>query len=410
MESQTDSKTQVSKLPVGKLLSLVIGAAFIIFHFKLHWVLQAKKAAKIPRPVPVATKPKITTVTSLGRLEPKGEIIEISASAGAEGNVVRQILVEPGTKVKAGDTIAILDSRDRLAASLEGTKKQVAVAQANLAKVKAGAKKGEILAQKAAISRLQTSKNNNVAAQQATLSRLKAELNNAKIEYQRYRRLFKNGAVSASEQDSYYLDFTSAQQQVAEAQANLNRIQSSQQEQVVEAQANLNRITEVRPVDVAVAEAEVRSAQAAVDTAQAELDRAYIKSSQAGTAIEILTHPGEAISNTKGIVRIGQTDEMYAVAEVYESDVAKIKLGQRATITSDAIAKPLQGTVDRIGLEIERQEVVNTDPTANIDAKIVEVKVRLDPASSQQVAGLTNLLVDVTIELERQQIVGSKSL
>ena len=59
----------------------------------------------------------------------------------------------------------------------------------------------------------------------------------------------------------------------------------------------------------------------------------------------------------------------------------------------------LTGTVEQIGLEIERQEVVNTDPTANIDAKVVEVKVKLDEASSKQVAGLTNLLVNVQIQL-----------
>ncbi len=48
---------------------------------------------------------------------------------------------------------------------------------------------------------------------------------------------------------------------------------------------------------------------------------------------------------------------------------------------------------------MKRQEVINTDPAANIDAKIVEVKVRLDEESSQKVAGLTNLLVKVAIAL-----------
>ena len=66
---------------------------------------------------------------------------------------------------------------------------------------------------------------------------------------------------------------------------------------------------------------------------------------------------------------------MYAVTEVYESDIGKVKLGQSATVTSSAIEGKLTGTVEQIGLEIERQEVVNTDPTSNIDARVVEVKV-----------------------------------
>jgi HlyD family secretion protein len=46
---------------------------------------------------------------------------------------------------------------------------------------------------------------------------------------------------------------------------------------------------------------------------------------------------------------------------------------------------------------VQRQNIVNTDPSANINNRIVEVKVRLDEASSQKVAGLTNLQVKVAI-------------
>jgi HlyD family secretion protein len=46
---------------------------------------------------------------------------------------------------------------------------------------------------------------------------------------------------------------------------------------------------------------------------------------------------------------------------------------------------------------VQRQNIVNTDPSANIDNQIVEVKVRLDEASSQKVAGSTNLPVKVAI-------------
>ena len=151
-------------------------------------------------------------------------------------------------------------------------------------------------------------------AQTSTVSRIKAELNNAQVEYRRYEQLYKDGAISASERDSKYLALATAKEQVAEAQANLNRIKSSQQEQLAEAKATLNKIAEVRPVDVAVAEAEVRQAQAAVKTAQAELDRAYIKSPQAGTVIKAMIRPGEIVESNEGIVRIGQTKEMYAVS------------------------------------------------------------------------------------------------
>ena len=394
MEYTADNKIKSGK-PLIKIPALIIGLALLAGGVTAYRLTQTNTSESEP----IQTMPEITTVTALGRLEPKGEIIQISVSSGAEGNRIDELLVNEGDKIERGQVIAILDSRDRSLAALNQAREQVRVAQANLDLVKAGAKTGEIEAQQAAIARIEAELNNDILAQQSTVSRIEAELNNAQVEYQRYQQLYKDGAISASERDSRYLTLATAKEQLAEAQANLNRIKSSQQQQLAEAKATLNKIAEVRPVDVAVAEAEVRQTQAAVNTAQAELDRAYVKSPQAGTVIKILTRPGETVKSDEGIARIGQTDRMYAVAEVYESDINKIKLGQPVTVTSSAIDEKLTGTVEQIGLEIERQEVVNTDPTSNIDARVVEVKVKLDEASSQKVAGLTNLQVNARIEV-----------
>ena len=396
MEYTVDSKTKSSK-PLGKKIPLlIIGLALLVGGVAVYSLTQENTSES---EAPIQTMPEIKTVTALGRLEPSGEIVQISVSSAAEGNRIDELLVSEGDEVKAGQTIAILDSRDRLEAALNQAQEQVKVAQANLDLVKAGAKTGEIRAQEAAIARIEAERDNEIIAQQATVSRIEAEVNNAQVEYQRYEQLYRDGAISASEKDSKYLTLATAKEQLAEAQANLNRIKTAQEKQIAEAKATLNKIAEVRPVDVAVATAEVRQAQAAVKTAQAELDRAYIKSPQAGTVIKTLVRPGEIVSSDEGIARIGQIDQMYAVAEVYESDIGKVKVGQTVTVTSSAIYGKLKGTVERIGLEIERQNVVNTDPTSNIDARVVEVKVRLDDASSQKVAGLTNLQVKAQIEL-----------
>ena len=395
MEYTAENKSKSSKPLVKNIPALVISLVMIggVAVYRLT------QTSTTESEVPVQTMPEITTVTALGRLEPSGEIIQVSVSSGAEGNRLDELLVEVGDEIERGEVIAVLGSRDRYMAALSQSKEQVTVARANLDLVLAGAKTGEIRAQEAAIARIEAERSNDIMAQEATVSRMKAEVDNARVEYQRYEQLYKDGAISASERDSKYLTLKTTQEQLAEAQANLNRIKSAQQQQLAEAKATLNKIAEVRPVDIAVAEAEVRQAEAAVKTAQAELDRAYIKSPQAGTVIKILTRPGEVVSSDEGIARIGQTKEMYAVAEVYESDISKVKLGQAVTVTSSAIDGKLTGTVAKIGLEIERQEVVNTDPTANIDARVVEVKVKLDEASSQKVAGLTNLQVKARIEL-----------
>jgi HlyD family secretion protein len=86
---------------------------------------------------------------------------------------------------------------------------------------------------------------------------------------------------------------------------------------------------------------------------------------------------------------------MYAVAEVDENYIGKVQPGQRARVTSYAFPGEITGTVDKVGLQIRKNEVLNTDPVDKTDTRIVEVKIRLD--DSQKVAGLTNLQVKVTI-------------
>ncbi len=397
---QNSKKREQSTLkPVVQWVTIlaVIGVATIggVFYGLLR-LQSTQRSAPPPPAVPEATK-----VTALGRLEPHQEVIQLSAPISPEssqGNRVDQLLVKQGDRVRKGQVVAILDSRDRLLAALEQAQEQVRVAQARLAQVRAGAKAGEINAQAATIARIQDERRGETTAQAATVARLEAEVSNAQIEYRRYQALYQEGAVSVSNRDSKRLTLETFQQQLNEARANLNRTGESMQEQLNEAKANLNRIAEVRPVDVEVAQADVGSAIATAKQAQANLDLAYIHASRDGQILKIYTWPGEVVSN-KGIVDLGQTGQMYVVAEVYETDISKVHLGQQATIASSAFAGNLRGTVDQIGLEIRKTDVLNTDPTADTDARVVEVKIRLDPASSQKVASLTNLQVKVGINL-----------
>ena len=87
------------------------------------------------------------------------------------------------------------------------------------------------------------------------------------------------------------------------------------------------------------------------------------------------------------------------VAEVYQSDVSKIKLGQKVRLESTSLPGELYGKVDRIGWQIERQNVINSDPSENIDSRVVQVHVQLDEASSEKAAKFTNLQVKAVIEL-----------
>jgi HlyD family secretion protein len=135
-------------------------------------------------------------------------------------------------------------------------------------------------------------------------------------------------------------------------------------------------------------------ARARLDEAKAELVLAQVQAPIDGEVLEIYARAGEKVG-ADGIAEIGRTGEMYAVAEVYETDIERVRLGQRATVTSAALRAPLQGTVAKIHRKIGKQDVLDTDPAARTDARVVEVEIRLD--ESAPAAGLTNLQVDVAI-------------
>jgi HlyD family secretion protein len=348
-----------------------------------------------------ASASTIKAVSALGHLRPEGEVVYLSAPTTLNGSGVSRVsklLVKEGDKVKTRQEIAILDNYENLQAALKLALEEVKVSQANLAKVKAGAKTGELDAQKATIARLEAELQGQLSAQDKTISRLQAEFNNGQIEYQRYRKLFQDGAVTASLLDSKQLTMTTAQEQLNEAKVNRSRIKATFQQQIEAAQATLNQIAEIRPTDVQVAQAEINRALANVAKAKADLDLAYIRAPIDGQILKINTRAGETVGN-KGIVALGQTDRMNVVAEVYELDVSKVKVGQKATINSNAFSGKLYGKITEIGLQVNPQDVLSTDPAADVNRRIVEVKIRLNPADSQKVSAFTNLQVNVVIDI-----------
>ncbi|MEY3256988.1 MAG: hypothetical protein RLZZ29_2123 [Cyanobacteriota bacterium] len=419
----------------------------------------------------VSVAPVPNTITAIGRLEPRGEVIKLSAPAGLSGSSrVERLLVREGQKVQQGQVVAILDSRDTSMAAVEEARAKLLESRANLAQVRAGSPRdaqaqkfiiarleaqlfGEQQAQQATISRIAAQLSSEKIAQQATVNRLEAELlgqrnslkanmeriraeqRNAQVDYGRYEFLYGQGAISQQERDRRRLSAISTNQQLIESQASLNRAIETIQQQVSEARANqiktiatlqqqlieatatrnktittlrrqideererLSRILVVSPLNVQIAQAQVTNAIALIRKAQAELQQSYVKAPTAGEILKIHTKSGEMMG-ANGIAEIGQTDQMFVVAEVPEDSIAKVRLGQTATITSDnsAFNGELKGRITEIGRKIGKKDVLNNDPAADVDARVIEVKIALAPQFTKQVSGLTNAKVTVEID------------
>ena len=394
----SESKPWLRRIVIGTILSIATLAISAWAIAKFNPDLYARIIGKPTPPAPVAPAPEPTAVSALGQLEPEGEIIQLSVSSGVESSKVEKLLVKRGDKVRQGQVVAILDSYNRRQAAVDKAQTDVRIAQASLERVRAGAKQGDISAQQSAVNRLEAELRGQVASQEAAIARLSAELDNARVEYNRYQQLFNDGAISAQERDTRRLRVNTVEQQLAEARETLNRTIETTNVQRNEAQARLESIAEVRSVDVQVAQAELEQAQAAVKQAEADLALTQVRSPINGRVLNVNVRPGEVVGN-QGIMAIGQTDQMYVVAEVYETDVDRIRLGQKAIVTGSAFSEELQGEVAQLGLEVKQQDVFESDPLVNTDNKVVEVKIRLSPESSQRVTALSNLQVQVVIAL-----------
>jgi HlyD family secretion protein len=187
-----------------------------------------------------------------------------------------------------------------------------------------------------------------------------------------------------------------ASARLREAISSQNRTVTSLQAQINEAKATLSEIVEIRPVDIQIAQTELDSAIAAANRARTELNQAYIKAPVDGQILKIHGRLGEKIGEN-GIADFGQTAQMVAIAEIYQSEISQIRIGQTAIVTSPAFTGELKAKVSDIGLQVSRQNVFANQPGENMDRRVVEVKVLINPQDSQKVAELTNLQVEVAI-------------
>jgi HlyD family secretion protein len=367
------------------------------------------QASPSPPPAPAPSIAPITTVTALGRIEPKGEIIKLSV-ANAQDSRVEQLLVEEGDRVEAGQVIAILQGLDKKNAALTEAEQNVAIARARLAQVQSGtAKSNELAAQQSNIARLEAQLRTETTEKQAEIARVESELRNAEETYERYQMLYQSGATSLSEVEKTQKNLETVQAQLTIAQAQLDNTTATLQQQIQQEQFQLSNLSEVRPVDVQVAQAELNYALTQVEKAKAELEDLYVRVPIAGQILKINTRIGEQVNTNNGIVELGQTDQMYAIAEVYETDVGKIQAGQPATIVSEngGFKGEVHGTVEQIGLQIGKNNILNSDPAAEQDARVVEVKIRIAPEHTSTIAGLTNMQVRVRIDLTEAAAVKS---
>jgi len=153
--------------------------------------------------------------------------------------------------------------------------------------------------------------------------------------------------------------------------------------------------------DLDVRETELLALQGQLDEALAErskiardLELTELRAPIDGQVLRLHARVGERPAE-KGVLELGNSDQMQALIEVYESDIDRVRLGQTVTLTSEngGFSGSLQGQVVQISPQVRQREILSTDPTGDADARIVEVRVALEPGDARRVRELTGLKV-----------------
>ncbi|MFQ6537243.1 MULTISPECIES: HlyD family efflux transporter periplasmic adaptor subunit [Aphanothece] len=151
---------------------------------------------------------------------------------------------------------------------------------------------------------------------------------------------------------------------------------------------------DTRETDLLELQGELQEALAERDKVSADLRLTELRAPISGTVLRLHARVGERPGDD-GVLALGASERMEALIEVYESDIDRIRLGQTLTLTSEngGFEGSLRGRVERISPQVRQREILETDPTGDVDARIVEVRVALDPQDAQRVRERTGLKV-----------------
>ncbi len=132
----------------------------------------------------------------------------------------------------------------------------------------------------------------------------------------------------------------------------------------------------------------------------ADLSDSELKSPIDGVVLRVHSREGERPGN-EGVIEVGASQDMKALIEVYESDVNRVKIGQKVVLVSEngGFKGSLFGLVERISPQVRQRRVLSTDPTGDADARVVEVLVGLNSESVALVKSFTGMKVIARFQL-----------
>lgn len=234
---------------------------------------------------------------------------------------VADVLVKDTQQVKQGDVLVRIDERD--------AKIQLAQAQAELAKAQRQYKQSQ--ANSSSLNSQVVVRNDEIISAQAQVTKAQADFDRATLELKRRNELAASGAISKEELSKAQSAVSTAKASLDLAQAGLAQATSSRKAAESTLAANealIQGVNESSTPDVLVA-------QAHVEQAKLDLDRTVIRAPVDGVVTRKNIQIGQRVAPGTVIMSVVPVAALYVDANYKESQLAKVKAGQKVTLKSD---------------------------------------------------------------------------
>jgi len=362
-----------------------------------------------------------------------GHITPIAAKISGR---VAEVLVHDNEAVKAGQVLVKIDPRDYQAA-LDNTKAALALAQSeaqsanvdvprtreNVASGTSTANAG-LRGAEADLARAQAAyaqaQNSDLAYAQANVAKSRANAQLAQADLERYRPLMDKGEISKQQFDAAKANadasasalkaeeekIQQAQSNIQIAKAQLNAAQARVEQAragVSSARADIQQVS-MRTSDAQGKLAKVDQARAMVDAAQLNLSYTEIVAPRDGVATHKEVEAGQIIQAGQGLLVVVPLQDVWVTANFKETQLKKMRAGQKAEVHVDTYGKTFSGHVDSIAGATGA--VLSLLPPENATGNYVKVvqripvKIIVDPISSDKAILRPGMNVDVTVITE----------
>jgi HlyD family secretion protein len=245
------------------------------------------------------------------------EVTSVEVSFKIPGRVTERP-VDEGELVHQGEVVAKVDPTD-LIQEAASRRAEAQTARALLTELETGYRKEE------------------VAQAESALRRIEADAERLRVDFGRQKQLYQKEVISARDFDASRAAYHSSRASVQEARERLNLLKNGPRKETIDQ-----------------ARARLRSAEAIQSLAEARLGYATLTSPVQGLVLSKNIEPGEQVAVGTPVITIGKLDEVWLRAYINETDLGRVRVGQKADVTTDSFPeKSYQGTITFISPEAE---------------------------------------------------------